>query len=157
MLTIQSFEPRHLPTIIDTIGRLAEYFTDDVPEKVSTALHAHHGWVIIDDDHLVGFSVVDRRSSAAAEILWMAIDPLRRGSGAGTTLLGHLIDELRADGVRLVEVKTLDRSADYPPYESTRAFWERQGFVHTDTIDPLPGWQPANPCAIYVAALRTTR
>jgi hypothetical protein len=57
----------------------------------------------------------------------------------------------------VVEAKTLDASADYPPYEATRAFWEHRGFVHIDTIDPLPGWEPGNPAAIYVAALRPTR
>ena len=61
-----------------------------------------------------------------------------------------------ADGVSVVEVKTLDASAGYQPYESTRAFWERQGFVYVDTIDSLPGWDPGNPAAIYVAALRPT-
>jgi hypothetical protein len=30
---------------------------------------------------------------------------------------------LSADGVQVVEVKTLDRSADYAPYDATRAFW----------------------------------
>jgi len=35
-------------------------------------------------------------------------------------------------------------------------FWERAGFVQMDTIDPLPGWQPGNPAAIYVAALAIT-
>ena len=60
-------------------------------------------------------------------------------------------------GVQVVEVKTLDRSAEYAPYNSTRRFWEARGFVHIDTIDPLPGWEPGNPCAIYVAALSATR
>jgi hypothetical protein len=45
----------------------------------------------------------------------------------------------------------------YRPYEATWAFWERNGFVHIDTIDPLPGWEPGNPAAIYVAALCPTR
>jgi hypothetical protein len=31
------------------------------------------------------------------------------------------------------------------------------GFIHIDTIDPLPGWSPGNPAAIYVVALRPTR
>jgi GNAT superfamily N-acetyltransferase len=87
----------------------------------------------------------------------MAVDPARRGHGLGTVLLGRMLDELAADGVSVVEAKTLDRSADYQPYEATRAFWERKGFVQIDTIDPLPGWQPGNPAAIYVAALRPTR
>jgi hypothetical protein len=42
------------------------------------------------------------------------------------------------DGISVVEAKTLDRSSGYRPYEATRAFWERNGFVHVDTIDPLP-------------------
>ena len=87
----------------------------------------------------------------------MAVDPAWRGHGLGTVLLGRMLDELAADGVSVVEAKTLDRSADYQPYEATRAFWERKGFVQIDTIDPLPGWQPGNPAAIYVAALRPTR
>jgi hypothetical protein len=54
-------------------------------------------------------------------------------------------------------VKTLDANAGYAPYEATRAFWERCGFVQVDTIDPLPDWQPGSPAAIYVAALAVTR
>jgi len=57
------------------------------------------------------------------------------------------LDDLAAAGVSVMEVKTLDRSASYPPYKSTCAFWGR-------TIGPLPGWQQGNPAAIYVAALR---
>jgi hypothetical protein len=56
-----------------------------------------------------------------------------------------------------VLTKTLDRSSGYGPYEATRAFWERNGFIQVNTIDPLPGWQPGNPAAIYVAAIRPTR
>jgi hypothetical protein len=67
-----------------------------------------------------------------------------------------VLDEMAA-GVSMVEAETLDRSADYLPYEATRAFWEHKGFVQIDTIDPLPGWPPGNPAAIYVAALRPTR
>jgi len=60
---------------------------------------------------------------------------------------------MSAEGVRFVEVKTLDESADYEPYVATRAFWETCGFVQIDCIDPLPGWSPGNPSAIYVAAV----
>jgi hypothetical protein len=68
-----------------------------------------------------------------------------------------VLEVLRDDGVQLVEVKTLDSSAGHALYDATRAFWERRGFVQIDTIDPLPGWRPGNPAAVYVAALRPTR
>jgi len=106
---------------------------------------------------VAGFAVVDRRSSTAAEILWAAVDRDRRGTGVGTLLVEHVLDALAEDGVVLVEAKTLDRSAGYGPYEATRAFWERRGFMQIDRIDPMPGWQPGNPCALYVAALVATR
>jgi hypothetical protein len=64
---------------------------------------------------------------------------------------------LAGEGVAVVEVKTLDASSDYEPYVATRAFWERSGFHQIDCIDPLPGWQPGSPSAIYVAALIATR
>jgi GNAT superfamily N-acetyltransferase len=89
--------------------------------------------------------------------LWIAVDAARRDCGHGTTLLGHVLDHLAGVGISVVEAKTLDRSSGYRPYEATRAFWERNGFIHLDTIDPLPGWPPGNPAAIYVAALRLTR
>ena len=47
--------------------------------------------------------------------------------------------------MQIVEAKTLDPSADYAPYDATRAFWIARGFVQFDTIDPLPGWPPGNP------------
>jgi len=63
---------------------------------------------------------------------------------------------LARDGVQVVEAKTLDASAGYEPYIATRSFWETRGFVQIDCIDPLPGWQPGNPAAIYVASLSRT-
>jgi GNAT superfamily N-acetyltransferase len=139
------------------VRSLPDYFTSDVPGQVVRDAADHDGWVLTDSGEVVGFAVVARRSPGGAEILWIAVDPARRGHGLGTTLLERVLGELAAAGVSVVEAKTLDRSAGYQPYEATRAFWERRGFVQVDTIDPLPGWGPGNPAAIYIAALRPTR
>lgn len=134
-----------------------DYFTDDVPQKVTADLREHSGWVITDDNNLAGFVVVDRRSACAAEVLWMAVQTSLRGSGIGTFLLDHVLNVLAESGAQVVQAKTLDASAGYEPYQATRRFWNRHGFVQIDTIDPLPGWQPGNPAAILVAALTPTR
>jgi GNAT superfamily N-acetyltransferase len=145
------------PAVTAIIRGLPDYFTDDVPAKVERDAAAHEAWVVTDAGAVTGFAVAARKSAGGAEILWMAVDAARRGRGHGTVLLGHVLDHLAADEVSVVEVKTLDGSSGYQPYEATRAFWERSGFVQIDTIDPLPEWQPGNPAAIYVAALRPTR
>ncbi|MGW5362655.1 GNAT family N-acetyltransferase [Actinopolymorpha pittospori] len=146
---------RDVDACVRIVHALPDYFTDDVPAKVRQDLASHGGWVVTDDDAVMGFAVAERRS-ATAEIRWIAVDPARRGSGLGTRLLRRVLADLRGDGVVLVEVKTLDGSVDYAPYGPTRAFWERRGFLQIDTVDPLPGWRPGNPCAFYVAALAAT-
>jgi GNAT superfamily N-acetyltransferase len=157
MAAVRRFEAGDAPAVTAIIRALPDYFTDDVPAKAVRDAEDHEAWIITDAGTITGFAVAARKSPAGAEILWMAVDASWRGRGHGTALLGHVLDHLASAGISVVEVKTLDRSSGYLPYEATRAFWERNGFVHVDTIDPLPGWQPGNPAAIYVAALRSTR
>lgn len=145
-----------IPAVTAITESLPDYFTGDVPAKAARDAARHDAWVVADADAVVGFAIAERKSAGGAEILWMAVDPAWRGRGQGTVLLGRVLDDLAADGVSVVEVKTLDRSADYEPYRATRAFWEGRGFVQVDTIDPLSDWPPGNPAAIYVAALRPT-
>jgi hypothetical protein len=62
-------------------------------------------------------------------------------------------EHLRANGVMLLEVKTLAPTVVYTPYERTRRFYEHAGFILLEVVDPYPGWEPGNPCAIYVKIL----
>ena len=157
MIAVRRFAAEDAPAAIAIIRGLPDYFTDDVPAKAERDAASHQAWVLTDSGAVAGFAVVARKSPSGAEILWIAVDGARRGRGHGTMLLSHVLDHLAAAGISVVEAKTLDRSSGYRPYEATRAFWERNGFIYIDTIDPLPGWPPGNPAAIYVAALRPTR
>ena len=157
MPAVRRFAAGDVPAVTAIIRGLPDYFTDDVPAKAEQDAADHEAWVITEPDGVTGFAIAARKSPGGVEILWIAVEAARRGQGHGTRLLGHVLGDLAAAGVSVVEAKTLDASSGYQPYEVTRAFWERNGFVQVDTIDPLPGWQPGNPAAIYVAALRPTR
>ncbi|TNC24333.1 GNAT family N-acetyltransferase [Amycolatopsis alkalitolerans] len=156
MLVIRRATPADVSGCVAIVRDSPDFFTSDVPGKVGADLEIHPAWVATTDDDLAGFAIVDRRAARGAEVLWMAVTASRRGGGVGTLLLEHVFRDLAESGVQVVEVKTQDASAGYEPYVATRAFWERRGFVHLDTIDPLPGWPPGNPAAIYVAALAAT-
>lgn len=155
-LTVRRLTAADIPAAVAIIQRLPDYFTPDVPAKLEHDTQRHDAWVITDSDVVLGVAVAARKSAGGAEILWIAVDPGNRNRGYGTRLLSHVLGCLAAADVRVVEAKTLDASSGYAPYEATRAFWERSGFVQIDTIDPLPDWPPGNPAAIYVAALRVT-
>ena len=146
-----------LEACLQIVRASPDFFTEDVPITVQGDFERHDGWVIVEAGEIAGFVVVDRRSSQAAEILWIAVEPARRDTGYGTRLLNHVLGVLRDQGIALVEVKTLDHSAGYTPYEATNAFYERSGFVQIDCIDEFPDWPPGNPAALYVAALEKTR
>jgi ribosomal protein S18 acetylase RimI-like enzyme len=157
MSAVRRFAAADAPAIAAIVRGLPEYFTADVPGKATRDADSHDAWVVTESGAVAGFAIVARKSPGGAEILWIAVEAARRGQGHGTRLLGHVLDQLAASGVSVVEVKTLDRSKGYAPYEATREFYERNGFVHIDTIDPLPDWPPGNPAAIYVAAFGRTR
>ena len=157
MASVRAATAQDAVTCAAIVTRLSDFFTDDVPDKVRSDLRDHGGWVIDDAGGVVGFAIVQRRGMRAAEILWAAVAADRRGAGLGTRLVNHVLDELSADGVRIVEVKTLDPSAGYAPYDATRAFWLARGFIQLDTIDPFPDWPPGNPAAILAVALAPTR
>jgi GNAT superfamily N-acetyltransferase len=113
--------------------------------------------VAIDGTDIIGFVLIERRYASSAEITFAAVVPDRQGAGTGTALIEAALANVAEEGIAIVEVKTLDSSSGYEPYDATRAFWEHRGFHQIDCIDPLPGWQPGNPSAIYVAALTATR
>ena len=132
---------------------LPDFFTEDACAEFTAAALSHPLWIAELDGTPVGFVLAELRHRHAAEITFAAVEPGQRSQGAGKQLVAAAFDSLAADGVRFVEVKTLDESAGYEPYIATRAFWELCGFVQIDCIDPLPGWSPGNPSAIYVAAI----
>lgn len=145
-----------IPAVTAIVRGLPDYFTDDVPGTVEQDAAEHDGWVLTESGMVAGFALAARKSAGGAEILWLAVDGSRRGHGLGTVLVDRILADLADQGVSVVAAKTLDASAGYLPYQATRAFWESRGFIQVDTIDPLPGWQPGNPAAIYIAALRPT-
>lgn len=57
----------------------------------------------------------------------------------------------------MLQVKTLAPTVEYAPYEGTRTFYEAMGFRLLEIIDPFPGWEPGNPCAIFAKALHKGR
>jgi ribosomal protein S18 acetylase RimI-like enzyme len=156
--TVRTATTADAEACVAIVQDLPDYFTDDVPAKVRDELTRNRAWVVgSGDSQVVGFAIAEPRGAHAAEITWAAVRRDVQNQGHGRALIDHALRELADAGVLVVEVKTLDASANYVPYEATRAFWEHRGFVQIDMIDPLPGWQPGNPSAIYVAALAPTR
>lgn len=99
---------------------------------------------------VVGALLVERRFPETAEIHLLLVEPSRHRQGAGRALLAAAEADLRAEGVRLLEVKTLGPSHPSEPYARTRRFYAAMGFL---PVDELHGVWPDNPCLVLVKPL----
>jgi ribosomal protein S18 acetylase RimI-like enzyme len=110
-------------------------------------------YVALDLKEVIGFLVVDFKDSQLAEILWIGVKPEHQDQGYGTELITHVNEELRSKGIKVIKVKTLSEHEEYAPYEKTRNFYKKNGFILLEVMDPYPNWGPGNSCAIYIKVL----
>ena len=126
------------------IAGLPEWFGDEHGiRECADAVRSRSGLVAVEDpDVVAGFLTWEPRDEHAAEITWMAVRADARKHGVGGSLLGGLVDLLRAEGIDRLDVKTLSSRDPYPPYAETRAFYHANGFVEVEELDI---WGPENP------------
>lgn len=104
----------------------------------------------VDDAPPVGLMLVRRHFPGAAEVQLIAVHPDRHREGVGRRLLAAAENDLAADGVRLLQVKTLGPSRADQGYERTRRFYLGTGFLPVEEFADL--W-PGNPCLLMVKPL----
>lgn len=99
---------------------------------------------------VVGALLTERHNPVTAEIHLLLVEPGWHRRGAGRALLTAAEADLRADGVRLLEVKTLGPSHPSEPYARTRRFYAAMGFL---PVEELHGLWPDDPCLILIKPL----
>ncbi|MFI9488824.1 GNAT family N-acetyltransferase [Promicromonospora sp. NPDC052451] len=99
---------------------------------------------------VLGVLLLDQRYPTSAEVHLLAVRRKHHRSGIGRTLLERVEDDLRAQGVRLLSVKTLGPSASDPGFDQTRAFYAACGF---HPVEEFPDLWAGDPCLLMVKAL----
>ncbi|GAA2759161.1 GNAT family N-acetyltransferase [Actinopolymorpha rutila] len=99
---------------------------------------------------VVGVLLLTRHFSAA-EIHLMAVHPEHHRRGVGRALMEAVWTDLAAEGVHLLQVKTLGPSHPHEGYARTREFYRAAGFR---SLEEIEGVWPGNPCLLMVACLR---
>jgi GNAT superfamily N-acetyltransferase len=143
----------HIDACLNIVKQLPQYFTPKAIATMTSELRDHTLYLAIDSDEVLGFISYFNKTELAAELSWLAVKPAHQHQGIGSALVEYMVKNLKSQRIKLLEAKTLAEDADFSPYEITRKFYEKLGFIHLETIDPYPGWDPGNPCAIYVLIL----
>ena len=132
---------------------MPQYFTNKAISDMNLNLQEQNFYLAFEENEIIGFISINKKSAEVAEISWLAVRPLCQRHGFGTALVNHAISELKTQSTKILMVKTLSKDANYTSYEQTLNFYEKLGFLQVDTIEHYPSWEPGNPCAIYVLIL----
>jgi GNAT superfamily N-acetyltransferase len=103
------------------------------------------------DGRDAGFLTLERHTPAAAEIHAMGVLPHVHRHGLGRALVEAAVADATAEGIRLLQVKTLGASHPSEAYARTRRFYEALGFLPLE--ETTAHWGAANPCLVMVRPL----
>ena len=103
------------------------------------------------DGEPAGFLALKETSPTAVEVMVMGVGRAYHRKGAGRALMDWAFDFARSRGYKFIHLKTLDESANYPPYEVTRAFYRAVGFEALTCLPQI--WDEENPCLIMVRGI----
>lgn len=142
-----------IPRCLDIAKELGEYFTSSALLAMARDLAGGRFLVAKDSTGCLGFMGLRDKNPGVSEIPWMAVQEDRWRQGIGSAMMEALCSDSKRRGIALLVAKTLAPTVDYAPYQATRRFYEKMRFYLVDVIDPYPGWDPGNPCAIYVKPL----
>jgi GNAT superfamily N-acetyltransferase len=133
---------------VEAAAKFPNYVAVAAPEAPAPAIEADGGK--IPSEEVLGVLLVDQRYPTSAEVHLLAVRRKHHRGGIGRTLMRRVEDDLRAQGVRLLSVKTFGPSASDPDFDRTRAFYTACGF---HPVEEFPDLWADNPCMLMVKAL----
>ncbi len=142
---------REYEECIQLVKDLPEWFNKAGLKAMERDLRGEKTFVAVEDSHVLGFVTLKPVSDKALEILWLAVRRELRGKGIGTEMLRFVERWAEERNFEILVVKT-SGDLSYKPYDETRRFYEKNGFVRIALIDPYPGW--GEEAMVYVKCTR---
>ncbi|MBP3657494.1 MAG: GNAT family N-acetyltransferase [Clostridia bacterium] len=99
----------------------------------------------------VGFLCLKETGRDTAEIAVMGVVPGLHRRGVGRALVNAAREAAASQGYSFLQVKTVKMGC-YAEYDRTNLFYQSMGFKEFEVFPQL--WDEANPCQIYVTALK---
>ena len=109
-------------------------------------------WAAFDDERPVGFICLNETGKDTAELHVMGVLKEYHRNGIGKKLFEKAREAAAQAGYSFMQVKTV-KMGMYDDYDRTNRFYLAIGFKEFEVFPTL--WDEANPCQVYVMALRT--
>ena len=154
MIRIKHVENKEEKTkvTLEIMKALPEWFSPPEDIERKSKVHREYPFIVAyDDEKAVGFVAIKRHNQYTAEIYNLGILREYHRSGIGHRLIEECVAYCKEQGYLFLTVKTLDESAEYEPYNGTRAFYRKEGFCPLEVFTCV--WDEENPCLFLVKVL----
>ncbi len=138
---------------LEIMKALPEWFSPPEDIERKSRVHREYPFIVAyDDENAVGFVAIKKHNQYTAEIYNLGILREYHRSGNGHRLVEECVAYCKGQGYQFLTVKTLDESAEYEPYNGTRAFYKKEGFYPLEVFTCV--WDEENPCLFMVKVLK---
>jgi len=121
-------------------------------EKHAVTHRACPFFLAYDGDIPIGFLALKIHNEFTSDIYNMGILESYHRKGIGRRLIETVEKYCLDNGYLYMTVKTLDSSAEYEPYNQTRSFYQRMGFIPLEVFTTF--WNEENPCLFMAKYLK---
>lgn len=134
-MLIRKMNSEDLSNIMKVAKTLPQWFAEGGLAFLSKDIPFQSG-IIAEENGFIGF-LTFYVNQGVATIGWMGVLPSNHRVGVGSQLLIELKKILAIHKIKTIVVSTLGDSVDYEPYNRTRSFYRKNGFVDFQKI-PYP-------------------
>jgi GNAT superfamily N-acetyltransferase len=115
--------------VLGVAEALPEWFDPDARRRaIPIDIRHQRGFVAVANGQVLGFITLFV-AEGRLNIGWLGVRPECHGRGIGTRLLAAAETYAQQQGLAEIATWTLGDGVDYKPYEATRTFYFRRGFV----------------------------
>ena len=122
----------------DILASVPEWFgIPEANEHYVDAAARMPSYLAVDGDDVMGVALLNEHFPLSRELHLIAVRRDRHRQGAGRLLVEAIEADLRAAGIRLLEVHTVGPSSESVHYMRTRQFYLAQGFVAMNELQRI--------------------
>lgn len=153
---IRRIYDRELITAItlEIMNALPKWFSP--PEDIIKKSIAHKEmpfFSAFDGERAVGFIALKVHNQFTVEMYNLGVLEAYHRRGIGNDMMLVVDQYCKESDYKYITVKTLDSSAQYEPYERTRSFYIKNGFLPLEVFKTY--WNEENPCLFLVKYIGT--
>jgi len=126
-IKIEQIKKQHHTEIRRIMKSLDKWFDENALNSIVIDLKYHKGYTAKDKDNIVGF-ITYFVYEGIGNIGWIGVKQDYQNNKIGRKLIERIENDLKKDGINILQVYTLSDSVEYEPYEKTRKFYYNNEF-----------------------------